>query len=41
MRKTEDERVPGPWTSSNKKNQTMRRTRVRRMNKVAKNRKED
>ena len=34
MAQSQEERiVPGYWTSSRKKNQSMRRTRVRRMNK--------
>jgi len=36
----EERIVPGYWTSSKKKNQSMRRTRVRRMNKQAKNHKD-
>ena len=33
MKKIDDERVNGPSTSSKKKNQSLRRTRVRRVNK--------
>ncbi len=41
MKKINDDRVSGPWTSSNKKNQTMRRTRIRRLNKINKNKDEN